>query len=276
MNNRVVSIYFRELREGQGFTQESLAEAAHCGKRTIERLERNEGPIGLVPLERIMSTLGASRDEVNYLMTNPSASEADAREMARALLRRDPSQHWPAVHLSTVAPDADQLGVQTYVRTLRERQGLSRKEVADRLGVLIATYADWESGQSTAMAFPVLARLIRYVGGSLDDLQRIALAPEGHEALGLQLAQERLAILTPPQHASHAAQNGAASHIPDGHSLLRLSIIEGLLHFILSLLQRALPSYAEEIAHTATYWFKLSTADEDVFVNRKVALRRFW
>ena len=65
------------------------------------------------------------------------------------------------------------------------RQGLSRKEVADKLGVLIATYADWETGQSTAMAFPVLARLIRHIGGSLDDLQRIALAPEGHEALGL-------------------------------------------------------------------------------------------
>jgi transcriptional regulator with XRE-family HTH domain len=263
MNNRVVSIYFRELREGQGFTQESLAEAAHCGKRTIERLERNEGTVGFLALERIMATLGASRDKVNYLMTNPSATEADAREMARALLRRDPSQHWSAVHLSTVAPDADQLGVQTYVRTLREHQGLSRKEVADKLGVLIATYADWETGQSTAMAFPVLARLIRHVGGSLDDLQRIALAPEGHEALGLQLAQERLATLTPPQHASQERQNGAASHIPNGHILLRLSIIEGLLHFILSLLQRALPSYAEEIAHTAAYWFKLSTTDEE-------------
>jgi transcriptional regulator with XRE-family HTH domain len=150
MINHAVAIYFRELREGQGFTQESLAEAAHCGKRTIERLERNEGMIGLVPLERIMAALGASRDEVTYLMTKPSATEADARELARALLRRDPAQGWPAVHLATVTPDAGQLGIQAYVRTLRERRGMSRKELADVLGVLIATYADWEAGQSTA------------------------------------------------------------------------------------------------------------------------------
>ena len=66
-----------------------------------------------------------------------------------------------------------------YVRTLRERQGISRKAIADMLGVLIATYADWEAGRSTAMTFPVLVRLTTYVGGTLDDLQRIALGPTG-------------------------------------------------------------------------------------------------
>jgi len=263
MNNRVASIYFRELREGQGFTQESLAEAAHCGKRTIERLERNEGPIGLVPLERIIAALGASRDEVNYLMTNPSASEADAHEMARSLLRRDPSLRWPSVHFSAVAPDAGQLGIQTYVRTLRERQGLSRKEVADMLGVLIATYADWEAGQSTAMAFPVLVRLTTHVGGSLDDLQRIALAPEGHEALGRRLAEERLAMVPSRSHTALPARNGSGERGADAHVLLRLSIIEGLLHYILALLQRALPGDAEDIGRTAAHWFRLSSSDEE-------------
>jgi hypothetical protein len=113
------------------------------------------------------------------------------------------------------------------------------------------------------MSFPVLARLTTHVGGSLDDLQRIALAPEGHEALGRHLAEERLATLTPRPRTALPARNGTKEHSTDGHILLRLSIIEGLLHYILSLLQRALPGDAEEIARTAAHWFKLSSSDEE-------------
>jgi transcriptional regulator with XRE-family HTH domain len=94
MFNKAVAVYFRELREGLGFTQESLAQAAGCGKRTVERIERNEGPVMPDSLERLMTVLGALPDEVNYLMTNKSATEAEARELAQALLQRDPAQRW--------------------------------------------------------------------------------------------------------------------------------------------------------------------------------------
>jgi transcriptional regulator with XRE-family HTH domain len=104
MFNKAVAVYFRELREGQGFTQESLAEAAGCGKRTVERIERNEGPISVVSLERLMAVLGALPDEVNYLMTNESATEAEAQELAQALLQRDPVQRWTTFFSAHIGP----------------------------------------------------------------------------------------------------------------------------------------------------------------------------
>ena len=121
MFNKAVAVYFRELREGQGFTQESLAEEAGCGKRTVERIERNEGPVMPDSLERLMTVLGALPDEVNHLMTNKSATEAEARELAQALLQRDPAQRWTTFSLSSSAQDLSQIGVQAYIRTLRER-----------------------------------------------------------------------------------------------------------------------------------------------------------
>ena len=76
MLTQAVAVYFRELREGRGFTQESLATAVDVSKRTVERLERSEGDISVEPFERIIAVLGASPEEVNYLATNPSAPTA--------------------------------------------------------------------------------------------------------------------------------------------------------------------------------------------------------
>jgi DNA-binding XRE family transcriptional regulator len=45
MLTQAVAVYFRELREGRGYTQESLATAVDVSKRTVERLERSEGDI---------------------------------------------------------------------------------------------------------------------------------------------------------------------------------------------------------------------------------------
>jgi transcriptional regulator with XRE-family HTH domain len=72
MLTQAVAVYFRELREGRGYTQESLATAVDVSKRTVERLERSEGDISVEPFERIITVLGASPEEVNYLATNPS------------------------------------------------------------------------------------------------------------------------------------------------------------------------------------------------------------
>jgi transcriptional regulator with XRE-family HTH domain len=216
----------------------------------------------MATLERLVATLGALPDEVNYLMTHKSATEQEARELARALLQRDPTQRWTAGQLTT-SHDPGQVGIQTYVRTLRERQGISRKAIADMLGVLIATYADWEAGRSTAMTFPVLVRLTTYVGGTLDDLQQIALAHDGHERLGRRLAEERLASTPIRPRSTPELRDPQADRVFDGHVLRRLLVIEGLLHYVLSLLKRALPSDAEEIERTSAHWFQLAAIDEE-------------
>jgi transcriptional regulator with XRE-family HTH domain len=262
MFNKAVAVYFRELREGQGFMQESLAEAAGCGKRTVERIERNEGPISVVSLERLMAVLGALPDEVNYPMTNESATETEAHELAQALLQRDPALRWTTFSLPTSAQDLGQLGIQTYVRTLRERQAISRKAIADMLGVRLAMYADWEAGDGATMPFPMLIRITTYVGGSLEDLEQIALARDGHEALGRRLADERLAAAKVQPRSSQAreAQGGLAS---DRKMLHRVLAVEGLLHYVLSLLKRALPSDAEEIERTSTQWFRMAAIDDE-------------
>jgi transcriptional regulator with XRE-family HTH domain len=262
MFNKAVAVYFRELREGQGFTQESLAEAAGCGKRTVERIERNEGPVMPDSLERLMTVLGALPDEVNYLMTNKSATEAEARELAQALLQRDPAQRWTTFSLSTSAQDLSQIGVQTYIRTLRERQAISRKAIADMLSVRLAMYADWEAGDGTAMPFPILIRITTYVGGSLEDLERIALARDEHEALGRRLADERLGAVHQQPHSSQAREANT-SPASDSKMQRRILAVEGLLHYALSLLKRALPSDAEEIERSSAQWFRMAAIDEE-------------
>ena len=87
MLTQAVAVYFRELREGRGYTQESLATAVDVSKRTVERLERSEGDISVEPFERIITVLGASPEEVNYLATNPSATVEEGKEFARLLLQ---------------------------------------------------------------------------------------------------------------------------------------------------------------------------------------------
>ena len=262
MFNQAVAVYFRKLREGHGFTQESLAEAAGCGKRTIERIERNQGLVTIATLERLMAALAASPDQVRYLMTHPSATEREARELARGLLQHDPTQRWTAAQ-RTSSFDPSQSGIQAYVRSLRERQGLSRTALAERLEVPITTYADWEDGHSTIMAFPVLLRLTTYVGGTLDDLQRIALAPDDHELLGKRLAEERSAATHLHQHAPSHLRDRKNDHASSVNLVHRLLVIEGLLHYMLSLLKRALPSDVAEIERTSAYWFQLVARDDE-------------
>jgi hypothetical protein len=148
------------------------------------------------------------------------------------------------------------------VRTLRERQAISRKAIADMLGVRLAMYADWEAGDGITMPFPVLMRITTYVSGTLEDLERIALARDGHESLGRRLADERLAAaqVRPRGHQPREAHNGLAY---DGKTLRRVMMIEGLLHYILSLLKRALRADAEDIERTSAQWFQLAAIDEE-------------
>ena len=123
-------------------------------------------------------------------------------------------------------------------------------------------YADWEAGDGTAMPFPILIRITTYVGGSLEDLERIALARDEHEALGRRLADERLAAVH-QQPRSSQAREANTSPASDRKMQRRILAVEGLLHYALSLLKRALPSDAEEIERSSAQWFRMAAIDEE-------------
>jgi transcriptional regulator with XRE-family HTH domain len=130
MLTQAVAVYFRELREGRGYTQESLATAVDVSKRTVERLERSEGDISVEPFERIITVLGASPEEVNYLATNPSATVEEGKEFARMLLQFDPTPQLRAPQIAALRQDMSSAGIRVYIRTLREQQGIGRKALA--------------------------------------------------------------------------------------------------------------------------------------------------
>lgn len=84
-----VGIYIREIRVGRGFTQESLAERVGVSKRTIERLERNEGEITVSTFEQIVAAIRASAEQIHQLATNATIPVETAKEMARKWLHNN-------------------------------------------------------------------------------------------------------------------------------------------------------------------------------------------
>lgn len=81
-----VAAYLREIRRGRGLTQEGLAEAVGVSKRTIERVERNEGDVTVPTFTRMIVTMHASAEDVTYLATEDVTQE-EARDLAQAWLR---------------------------------------------------------------------------------------------------------------------------------------------------------------------------------------------
>ena len=158
MSTQAVAVYFRELREGRGYTQELLATAVDVSKRTVERLERSEGDISVEPFERIITVLGASPEEVNYLATNPSATVEEGKEFARLLLQFDPTPHLRAPQIAALRQDMSSAGIRVYIRTLREHQGIGRKALAEGIGIRIGALADWEDGRSSTIPTAALVR----------------------------------------------------------------------------------------------------------------------
>ena len=251
MDTQAVAVYLRELREGRGFTQESLANAAGVGKRTIERFERNEGNISVEPFERIISILGASPEDVNYLVTNPSATIDEAKEFPRMLLQQDPVAR--SATAAGLRPDVASAGVRTYIRTLREQQGVGRKALAEGIGIRIGMLADWEDGRMSTLPASALIRAVTYLGADINDLDRITSAASNHEQFGQQLAEERISSVTETR--KRVARNGAA--IPADNVIMRRVVaLESLVHAVLMLLKRALPNEAEEIERLSSLWFQ--------------------
>jgi transcriptional regulator with XRE-family HTH domain len=261
MQTKVIAAYFRELRKGYRFTQQSLADAAGVSKRTVERLEGGDRPVSIESLERIMAIVGASPDEVNYLATNPSATPSEASELAQLLLQRNP--RWSAKVGQLHIPDPHLLGIQTYVQLVRKGRQITRKDLADLLGIGIATLANWEDGRSDTLPFPIVVRAIKHINGSFEDLEHIGEAVDGHVALGRRLAEARVAIQT--QHSDQVSKHGAyAALTQEGTMMERIAAIESVIQFILSLLKRVLPDEAPDIERIATQWFQRATAADEV------------
>jgi len=253
MLTQAVAVYFRELREGRGYTQESLATAVDVSKRTVERLERSEGDISVEPFERIITVLGASPEEVNYLATNPSATVEEGKEFARLLLQFDPTPHLRAPQIAALRQDMSSAGIRVYIRTLREQQGIGRKALAEGIGIRIGPLADWEDGRSSTIPTAALVRAVTYLGATVDDLDRITSASTDHENLGRQLAEARLSGAT--QARKFAGRDNTP--VPaDNVVLRRIVALEGLVHAVLMLLKRALPNEMEEIERLSRLWFQ--------------------
>ena len=84
---QAAAIYLREVRKSRGLTQEALADLVGVAKRTIERLERNEGSITADTFQMVVAVLQASTEHVNYLVTSASATADEAIRLAHEALR---------------------------------------------------------------------------------------------------------------------------------------------------------------------------------------------
>ncbi len=57
-----------------------------------------------------------------------------------------------------------------YVRTLRIGRGATQAEVAERVGMPLQTYKDWERGATKDIKTPYLLRAVRFLRGSLEQV----------------------------------------------------------------------------------------------------------
>ena len=87
-----LAAYIRKIRKARGHTQESLAHAVGMAKRTIERLERNEGDISLSNFIQILAELKASPEHVYALASNPTATAETGKILAYKLLASEEHQ----------------------------------------------------------------------------------------------------------------------------------------------------------------------------------------
>lgn len=66
------------------------------------------------------------------------------------------------------------LAVGVYLQKQRKAAGLTQEEVARQLGVVGKTVSDWEAGRYMP-GFDLMARLIRIIGGQIEEASRLLL-----------------------------------------------------------------------------------------------------
>lgn len=134
MSMAEVAAYLREIRRGRGFTQESLAEIVGVSKRTIERLERNEGALTVEIFEQIIAALRASPEQVHYLATHSEVNLDEAQSLAAGWLRGAiPS----TARRQDPIKQASRSASATTVRLITELSHLEADEIIDLIDLLI-------------------------------------------------------------------------------------------------------------------------------------------
>ena len=73
--------------------------------------------------------------------------------------------------------------VQEYVKTLRQRQGYSQDEMADKMGIERSTYSNFELGKTNLFS-PNLAKAAQVLGVTEDDILIGAYASHGYLSEG--------------------------------------------------------------------------------------------
>lgn len=78
--------------------------------------------------------------------------------------------------------------VATYFRALRNYRGLTQEQVADQLGIGVATIKNWEAGKHQPKTMD-LARWAEVVNGSFDHIKRLLVDDQANKEKALHLAQ---------------------------------------------------------------------------------------
>lgn len=175
-------------------------------------------------------------------------------------LQHEPAPQPRAPHAAVLRQDIGSAGIRAYIRTLRERQDIGRKTLADRIGIRISTLADWEDGRTSILPASALVRAVSYLGATVDDLDRITSASSDHEVIGQQLAEARISGAT--QSRTNTRPDNTPSVVADSVASRRSVALEGLVHAVLMLLKRALPNEADEIERLSKLWFQTAGVSE--------------
>jgi transcriptional regulator with XRE-family HTH domain len=108
------------------------------------------------------------------------------------------------------APDA----LRGYLRELRDRQHISQKDLADRIGLSLRAFVDWETGKTEDLKGSLLVQAIKEVGASWKDIESFtadSTFDDGRAAALRWFAHQHLTV----QDAGATLIRAAADHAPD-------------------------------------------------------------
>lgn len=114
-----------------------------------------------------------------------------------------------------------------YIKTLRTERGVTQAEIADRIGMPLPTYKDWERGVTKDIKTPYLVRAVHFLRGSLEQIASISDAATTED--GADLARQLIVSAFMPS----PAPSPSSDEIPEESSRLDR---------LLDLLEQGLPA----------------------------------
>ncbi len=99
--------------------------------------------------------------------------------------------------LAGMAMSADAL--RGYIKALRSERGVTQPELAQRIGMPLTTYKDWERGITKDIKTPYLIRAVQFLRGSFDHIA--GMGDTATSADGVNLARELVVTTLAPHPA---------------------------------------------------------------------------